>query len=156
MNSKGFTLIELLAAIAILAILMLMAVPNVIGVVTRNKNKTYVEDAKKLVSLTEYKVRSNAIYKPATGTSYCFYLSALGATELEKAPNGGEYDSLKTYVKVTNQSGQYKYFVQLVEKKEAELIGIAETSSDNLYQDNFSGLVKKSGFINCSGYQSFN
>ena len=58
-NNKGFTLVELLAVLSVLAVLMLLAVPNVIGVVQRDKNKTYVEDAKKLVTLAEYKIRSN-------------------------------------------------------------------------------------------------
>ena len=38
MNNRGFTLIELLATIAILAIIMLVTVPNVIGIIERNKN----------------------------------------------------------------------------------------------------------------------
>ena len=36
-NSLGFTLIELIATITILGIIMLIAVPNVISVVTKNK-----------------------------------------------------------------------------------------------------------------------
>ncbi len=155
MNNKGFTLIELLATLAILSIIMLMAVPNVIGVVRRSKNKTYIEDAKKIVSLAEYKVRSSAEYKPNSGQSYCFFLNFLGASELEKAPNGGEYYNNLSYVKVTNQSGEYKYFVQLVEKKDGANTGVSYTQSINLFNDNTSTLIKTSGFVNCSGNKTF-
>ena len=64
-NSLGFTLIELIATITILGIIMLIAVPNVISVVTKNKNQTYVNDARKFVTLAKYKslivIKSSAI-----------------------------------------------------------------------------------------------
>ena len=48
-NKKGFTLIELLATIVILGIIMIVAVPNVTGIIYRNRANTYVEDAKKIM-----------------------------------------------------------------------------------------------------------
>ena len=58
MNQKGFTLMELLATIVILSIIMLIAVPNVINTLDKNKRSfTYVEDAKKMITLAEYKFR---------------------------------------------------------------------------------------------------
>lgn len=154
-NNKGFTLIELLATLAILSIIMVMAVPNVIGIVRRNKNKTYVEDAKKIVSLAEYKVRSSPDYRPVNGQSYCFHLNFLGATELEKAPDGGEYYNDYSYVKVINSGNEYRYEVQLVEKKESRYTGVVYTSSTNLFKDNYSTLIKSGGFSNCSSNRSF-
>lgn len=154
-NNKGFTLIELLATLAILSIIMVMAVPNVIGIVRRNKNKTYVEDAKKIVSLAEYKVRSSPTYRPPSGQSYCFHLNFLGATELEKAPDGGEYDNDYSYVKVINSGSEYRYDVQIVEKIGSRYSGVLSTSSTNLFKDNYSTLIKRSGFPNCSGNKSF-
>ena len=59
MNKKGFTLIELLATIAILALLMLVAVPNVMSTIDKNKQDTYIEDAKRMITLAEYEVRSD-------------------------------------------------------------------------------------------------
>ena len=55
LNKKGFTLIELLAAMVILAAIMVIAVPNVMGILNNSKADAYVEDAKKLLSLAEYK-----------------------------------------------------------------------------------------------------
>lgn len=137
-NEKGFTLVELLATMAILATLMLIAIPNVIGIVQRNKNKTYIEDAKKLETLAAYKVRSNPTeLKPASGTSYCFLLPFLDkSNELSEPPNGGEYDKTKSYVIVKNNNGSLEYKVQLVEVKNGSTVGgVGEISREELYGD---------------------
>lgn len=151
MNNKGFTLVELLATISLLAVLTMIAVPNIIGIVNRNKNKTYVEDAKKLVSLAEYKVRTNPELKPSNvGESQCLYMSTLGKSDFDTtAPNGGKYNEDLSYVKVqmirnNDNSVSLKYSVTLVEVKENNggYVGILqETSSDNLYNDNISTLI---------------
>lgn len=137
-NEKGFTLVELLATMAILATLMLIAIPNVIGIVQRNKNKTYIEDAKKLETLASYKVRSNPTdLKPTSGTSYCFLLPFLDkSNELSEPPNGGEYDKTKSYVIVKNNNGSLEYKVQLVEVKNGSTVGgVGEISREELYGD---------------------
>ena len=137
-NEKGFTLVELLATMAILATLMLIAIPNVIGIVQRNKNKTYIEDAKKLETLAAYKVRSNPTdLKPAKGRSYCFLLPFLDkSNELSDPPNGGEYDKTKSYVIVKNNNGSLEYTVQLVEEKNGSTVGgVGEISREELYGD---------------------
>lgn len=151
MNNKGFTLVELLATISLLAVLTMIAVPNIIGIVNRNKNKTYVEDAKKLVSLAEYKIRTNPELKPSNaGESQCLYMSTLGKSDFyTTAPNGGKYNEDLSYVKVqmirnNDDSVSLKYSVTLVEVKENNggYVGILrETSSDNLYEDNISTLI---------------
>ena len=161
-NNKGFTLIELLATISLLAILMLIAVPNIIGVVNRNKNSTYVEDAKKLVALAEYKIRSDSQYKPTIGGgAKCFSMSFLGTGDFDTtAPNGGTYMYDKSYVKaIKNSEGTIEYSVVLVEKKENnEFYGVGvtqEVSSSDLYKDNISSLIQstadESAITNCSG-----
>lgn len=137
-NEKGFTLVELLATMAILATLMLIAIPNVIGIVQRNKNKTYIEDAKKLETLAAYKVRSNPTeLKPASGDSYCFLLPFLDkSNELSEPPNGGEYDKTKSYVIVKNNGGSLEYKVQLVEVKNGSTVGgVKEIPREELYKD---------------------
>ncbi len=137
-NEKGFTLVELLATMAILATLMLIAIPNVIGIVQRNKNKTYIEDAKKLETLAAYKVRSNPTdLKPAKGSSYCFLLPFLDkSNELSEPPNGGEYDKTKSYVIVKNNGGSLEYKVQLVEVKNGSTVGgVKEILREELYKD---------------------
>lgn len=152
MNNKGFTLVELLATISLLAVLTMIAVPNIIGIVNRNKNKTYVEDAKKLVSLAEYKIRTNPELKPSNAEeSQCLYMSTLGKSDFDTtAPNGGKYNEDLSYVKVqmisNGDSWSLKYSVVLVEEKaKNSYVGILqETSSDNLYEDNISSLISSS------------
>ena len=162
MNNKGFTLIELLATISLLAILMLIAVPNVVGVVNKNKNKTYVEDAKKLVSLAEYKIRLNSNYKPSRGQVYCFYMKFLGTEDFESAPNGGCYDENYSYVKVSFSGGKLVYNVQTAEREKCDKDnrgnytsgfkgGILETDSDNLYGNDATKKVRSSGFNTLQG-----
>ena len=92
-RNNGFTLVELLATMVILAIIMLVAVPNVTGIIARNKAKTYVEDAKKLVTTAEYKIRTatNSVRMPATGHCIILTLTYLDNGEFEDPPYGGEY-----------------------------------------------------------------
>ena len=70
MNNKAFTLVELLATLAILSVIMIIAIPNVIGILEKNKNTTYVEDAKKLVALADYEfTRDDSIKRPKGTTA---------------------------------------------------------------------------------------
>ena len=95
-NNKGFTLVELLATMSILSVIMILAVPNVVGIVARNKNKTYIEDAKKLVSISKYKMKSDSSVKEilSKNNPVCLSLQYLDAgKELNDAPNGGTYNN---------------------------------------------------------------
>lgn len=139
-NNKGFTLVELLATISILAIIMLIAIPNVVGVVQKSRNKTYVEDAKKMISLAKYKVKSDVEIKDALGDgSVCISLNYLDSgKEIKDAPNGGEYDTANSYVLVEkNYDNSYYYSVQLLENdKDSNMQGLKKISSEDLSNDN--------------------
>lgn len=167
-NNKGFTLVELLATISILAIIMLLAIPNVVGVVQRSRNKTYVEDAKKLVALAKYKVKSDSRVKKElsrSGTSVCLYISYLDkGGEIKDAPNGGSYSNKSSYVKVTRDyTDEYSYEVQLLEtsskveysngeKEDKDLQGLNEISSEDLSKDSAYKKVETNVYSNgCYG-----
>lgn len=119
MNKKGFTLIELIATITILSILMAVAIPNVISITRKNKNQTYINDARKMVTLAKYRFESDAtIPKPSSSSSVVILLIALDRSELQKGPENGQYDTERSYVKITYDSTQkkYIYWVQIAEK----------------------------------------
>lgn len=170
LTDNGFTLVELIATISILAVLALMAVPNVVGVTEKSKEKTYVEDAKRMISLAEYKVSSESKYKPSGSCgAVCIYLDDfdLSTNGQGKAPNGGTYLTNKSYVRVTKDEEYYsngvssgfyelKYSVQLVEQKENSYFGVQNIAKDTLYKTgNASSLVSKtkplSSFSDCNG-----
>ncbi len=118
-NNKGFTLIELIAAITILSIIMLVAIPNIMSVSIKNKNKTYINDATKIVTLAKYLFESDASINKPTGTDCLMLtLNKIDKTELEKGPENGKYDLTRSYVVVryNSTSQQYEYYVQIQEE----------------------------------------
>ena len=116
-NNKGFTLIELLAAMVILAAIMVIAVPNVMGILNNSKASTYVEDAKKLLSLAEYEFRGNPTYRPPKGDCVVMTLGFLDNSEFDNAPNNGSYEKHNSYVMIVNSpeagstKNRYIYYV---------------------------------------------
>ncbi|MBQ3435892.1 MAG: prepilin-type N-terminal cleavage/methylation domain-containing protein [Bacilli bacterium] len=136
-NDKGFTLVELLATLAILAIIMGIAIPNVLSTLEKNRKTTYIEDAKKLVTLAEYEFNKD---EELTVDSGCvrINLSYLDKTDLETGPNDGEYDTTNSYVIIGYDSTNHKYTykVQLQERKNGEIKGgIGENNIDDLNAD---------------------
>lgn len=117
-NQKGFTLVELLAVMVILGIIMAVAIPNVTGILYKNRSSTYVEDAKKLATTAEYKLRgsSSDIVKPSNGQCIVMNLAYLDNSEFEEPPNGGEYLKNQSFVIIKKNGNSYEYYVQLVEK----------------------------------------
>ena len=135
MNNKGFTMIELLAAMVLLSILMLVAVPTVLNMMDQTRRKTVINDAKKFVSSAEYKVKNNNNYiKRPRRTGECIVLT-LGyldlGNEFQEGPHGGAYLLDDSYVIVKydppsasngndTHTKKYKYYVTLVEKYQGE------------------------------------
>lgn len=119
MNNKGFTLIELLASLVILGLLMGVAIPTVVNMINNNKIDTYLEDAKKLATAAEYKIRSTGrIVKPKQNNCIVISMEYLQSSDFDSAPNGGDYDQMKSFVIVRREAGaqrSYKYYVRLVE-----------------------------------------
>lgn len=139
-NKKGFTLIELLATIVILGIIMIVAVPNVTGIIYRNRSNTYVEDAKKMVTLADYAIRgnNNKIVKPATDHCIVFSLQYLDNAEFEEPPNGGKYQKMKSFVLVKKEGTKLVYYAQIVEEFKSTYRGVSFTTSSSLNQEGAS------------------
>lgn len=117
MNKKGFTLIELLATITILAMIMIVAVPSIMSALDKSKRRTYVEDAKKMLTLAEYKYRANTtIESPSGNNAIIFPLSSMDLTDFSDGPEGGSYDIQNSYVVMISNNNTYEYYATLVEK----------------------------------------
>lgn len=146
-NKYGFTLIELLAAMVILGLIMVIAVPNVMGILTQSRASAYTEDAKKLMSLAEYKFRGTAsIVRPTSGSCIVMSLKSLDNSELENAPNNGAYDKDHSYIIIkntgSNDKAKYTYYVTLDEKLEnGSHRGISLKSYDDLYNKDAKELI---------------
>lgn len=145
-NNLGFTMVELLAAIVVLGILMGSAVPIVINVMNEQKRDLYIQDALRLASNAEYKLRSdNKLDIPGRGACIAINLTYMDNNAFEKAPYGGEYDRLASFVLAhrntrseQDASGEeYKFYVRLVEKTESGAYrGVNLINYNNLYASN--------------------
>lgn len=125
MNSKGFTLVELIGSMVILGLLMLVVVPNVVGLMKSNRETVYMEDAKKLANIAKAKVSNHKI--DALYGNQCTFLGMgyLENSEFDNPPNGGCYDVNRSLVIVRkNENNEYDYYVQLVEFHDGKFNGI--------------------------------
>ena len=137
MDEKGFTLIELLATISILAMIMIVAVPNIMSTLDKSKRRTYVEDDKKMITLAEYRVRSDTSIELPTNesTAVAFTLASMDLTDFSDGPEGGQYDLNKSYVLLIKSSSKYLYYATLVEKYDSKYRGIDTMNDDDLLKD---------------------
>ena len=117
-NNKGFTLVELLAAVVILGILVVVSVPVISNLFDSSRNKMYVSDAKKLISLAEYKVQasSSVIEKPDDGDCILISMLYLDSNDFDNPPGEGKYLKESSYVVVKNKSGKLEFSAIVVEK----------------------------------------
>lgn len=137
MKKNGFTLIELLATILILALIMIIAVPNVMSTIDKNKQDTYVEDAKKMITLAEYKIRSDtSIPLPTSGNCIIVPLNSLDLSDFNEGPEGGSYDLENSYVLVARSGNSYLYYATIVENYDDSKRGIPLTSRNGLNKEN--------------------
>lgn len=134
MKKNGFTLIELLASLTILGILMAVTVPNVVGILTQNKEKTYNEDAKKMISTAKYKMAGNdGVVRPGNNNCILMSLGYLDNSEYENPPNGGKYLRDQSFVVIKRVGKRYEYYVRLTEKMtDNTLFGIDVTTETAL------------------------
>lgn len=132
MRKNGFTLIELLASLTILGLLMIVTVPNIVGILSQNRERIYNEDAKKMISTAKYKLAgtSNGVVKPALNECVVMSLGFLDNGEYDNPPNEGEYLREQSYVVIkkvagsTSETYRYDFYVRLVEKFDGSLNGI--------------------------------
>lgn len=128
---------------------MLVAVPNVMSTIDKNKRDTYVEDAKRMITLAEYKVRSDTnIELPTSGNCIVVPLGSLDLSDFNEGPEGGDYDLVKSYVVIARSGSSYLYYAAIVENFDGETRGIPLTSRDDLNKENARNEVASGSELN--------
>ena len=108
-NENGFTLIELLAVVVILGIIMLIAIPNIISTLDKNKKDTLLKDAQRMVSAAEYKMTSPSSEEPNSNKIIIIALKDLPTASLKESPYGTNYSQTKSFVAVTKDQEGTRY-----------------------------------------------
>ena len=158
-KNKGFTLIELLAAIVILGILVGVTLPMIVGFFDDSRNKMYVTDARKLISLAEYRIKANSseIEKPDEGDCILISMLYLDSTEFDNPPGEGRYEKESSYVVVKNNGGKLEYAATIVEKlKKGGYKGVELTSKSVLISKAGVNHVISFNFLPNTIYTIFN
>lgn len=141
MNRKGFTLIELLAVIVILSIIMLVAVPNVISVISKQEKNSYINDATKLITMAKYTMsRDTDINYPPAGGIVILEYGFINDGDISRDSDGYEYKAEKSFVVLSLSSDGYlTYWVQLVSENESNCLGLV--SEEDLGKNEAQKLV---------------
>lgn len=139
-NNSGFTMVELLAAMVVLGISMMVAIPSVINLFNDQRSDTYIKDALRLASNMDNKLRSdNKITVPRRGGCVAINLTYMDNNTFEEGPYGGTYDRWASFVVAKRNPAaadeEYTYYVRLIEKTPAGgFRGVDLKDSNRLYE----------------------
>ena len=111
---------------------------------------TYLEHAKQMIALAEYKITDVSIIKPNDGEAVVFSLECLDTKDIEFGPEGEKYNTTESFVAVTKSGGSYNYYVTLREGSNGlELISyenLNKTTAINSVGE-ISGSYKSAGSV---------
>ena len=135
-KKNGFTLIELLAVIIILAVIMTVAIPNIVGTLEKNKKDSFLQDAKRSITSCEYTIRSEKKYEyPDEETAIIFPINKIKNLNLEVSTYDTYYSQDDSFVAITKdkvgsgQTYEYTYYVHLVSCTDENCENIDDNSS---------------------------
>jgi len=134
MNRKGFTLIELIIVITLIAMVSLLATPNVIQMVENGNKDKMVADANNFLDDVMYKY-SLEKYKDFYPTENCSCKvikaeNSIFAIDLDKDYAGNSYDKVNSSILVCLDDNTYKYYIKLVSKDENGYVNMISNKSD--------------------------
>lgn len=144
-NKRGFTLVEVLAVIAILSVLLLIAVPSITKVMENNKKRTFLEDAKRFLSVVESKMESDtSIEYPQDGGYIVFPLEYFNEKDFNISPYGTTYSEKNSFVALKNDSSTMEYYVYMTACEQIEVINHGEPNEYKGINCKYIELTKKS------------
>lgn len=131
MKRNGFTLVELLAMLTVIGIIMIVAIPNISGMLKNQRLDFIKQDAKNMVESAKMKInKDRVLVKPKNGECIVFALNYLDDNDnIVNGPNGGKYEQFDSVVIYTREGSKYKYYVRLVERYKNQRIGITLVDS---------------------------
>jgi type IV pilus assembly protein PilA len=114
-SKKGFTLVELLAVIVVLGIILVIAIPNVLGIIDNARKDSFAATAKMMASQAKTVAATNPMYVPsANGYGRIIPWAVLNLENVSKDVDNGSYDAGNSYVVVVKDTtGAMRYFVTL-------------------------------------------
>jgi type IV pilus assembly protein PilA len=128
-NRNGFTLVELLAVIVVLGIILVIAIPNVLGIIDNARKDSFAATAKMMASQAKTVAATHAAYLPsANSRGKLIPWTELDLENTSKDVDNGSYDTTNSYVVVVKDStGAMRYFVTL--KGSARSVDLKEDSN---------------------------
>ncbi len=149
MNRKGFSLVELLAMMVVISILMVIAVPNIVGILKNSREDQGLEDVNNLINGAKAKISSKQAANPKE-TDACVIMT-LGfidtANNITTGQNDKDYNRKESIVIIKKkQEGsspdihyRYVYYFRLVESPGSECYILGWTADDGFISfDDFS------------------
>ncbi len=123
MNKRGFTLVELLAVIVVLAIIILLAMPRVIGIMENAKVNSFAAEASEITKVARTAYNNKLLQEGTTDSTLCFTVDELikgGLIDKEKGdvrgavvidlPTGSNADS--STMKIYSFLSKKNYYVK--------------------------------------------
>ncbi|MBE6161277.1 MAG: type II secretion system protein [Firmicutes bacterium] len=108
-NKKGFTLVELLAVIVVLAIIILVAMPNVLSAMDKARRNALVTEASEFAKIAQAAYSDDAMNGGLTTgnseTGYCYSMDYLiNKGYMDKKKGGNDHGSVLLQVSNTGET----------------------------------------------------
>ena len=135
MNRKGFTLIELIIVITLVAMVSLLATPNVIQMVENGNKDKMIADANNFLDdvMYKYSLEKYKDFYPTENNGKCSVIQAdnpIFAIDLDKDYAGNTYDKVESSVQVCLKDNTYKYSIKLVSTKDGNCANMLSSKDD--------------------------